>query len=67
MKITVVLEFTPRIQSDNLLTHVDLHREVETWANNIKLQYIGAQFNVEVLECYSGDNPFIEDQERFKF
>ena len=69
MKIHVNLCFTPKkTTGNNLFDTVELHREVETWANNIALQYIGARFTVEVLDCYTGDNPFVDDsQERLKF
>lgn len=68
IEIQVNLRFTPKVKNEDLLTVVDLHREVETWANNIQQQYIGAQFNVEVLDCYTGNNPFVDDrQERLKF
>ena len=59
MSITVVLEFIPKNKSDNsLIETIDKHREVETWANNIYLQYIGARFEIKVLECFTGSSPF---------
>lgn len=64
MKVTVILEFTPRKDnsSNNLFDTVELHREVETWANNVSQQYIGARFKVNIVECFTGDNPFDEKE-----